>query len=446
MRTIPRVRAPSPDEFQHNYLPRCQPAIFVPLTEGRPATRLQDRAVLLSELADMPLAVRPNYVPDFGEGRRDAPPRATTLGAFLSELEAGSKELCVEYATPAQLVAHVPLPQAAGNYNPQNIISHTFLAGPGAFAHLHYDADLRPVLMYQVFGRKRYVLIDPEQTRKLDPLLDVGWEHTSSLFLQHFSEEDRNAFLHYVNAWDCTLEPGETLFVPALIWHYIEYLDVALSVNFRLPCDPKLQFVSDVVGVRSPYAHALAAWLAYGDAPEQARARVVEQLREVCEADNIDEQGRAAFVEAACWELCAELGLNIAGPEYTTHERLRRLSTSARIAQSRHPAPRPWSPSTRASLKEGAELLAPQDRPEWVLVEGGRLVGRLGPDPAHPWTLSVMGAIGRDGTASASELAANYNVPIESVCAFLSTLEAAGWVQRESSTGTSRGEASAGTG
>jgi hypothetical protein len=34
--------------------------------------------------------------------------------------------------------------------------------------------------------------------------------------------------------WDCTLEPGETLFMPLFVWHYVEYLSPALSVTYRL--------------------------------------------------------------------------------------------------------------------------------------------------------------------------------------------------------------------
>jgi ribosomal protein L16 Arg81 hydroxylase len=39
--------------------------------------------------------------------------------------------------------------------------------------------------------------------------------------------------LHYVEAQEGVLEPGDALFMPSGYWHYISYLDAGYSVSYR---------------------------------------------------------------------------------------------------------------------------------------------------------------------------------------------------------------------
>ena len=81
------------------------------------------------------------------------------------------------------------------------------MAAAGARVHLHYDPDLRNVLMVQLMGRKRYVIVDPSQTAKLAPGMPPEVRCGSGLFLENFSDEDLAGFLRYANAWDASSGP-----------------------------------------------------------------------------------------------------------------------------------------------------------------------------------------------------------------------------------------------
>ncbi len=49
---------------------------------------------------------------------------------------------------------------------------------------------------------------------------------------ENFTSAEKHDFINFANAYDCILHPGDTLFIPPLIWHHVEYLDLAMSINY----------------------------------------------------------------------------------------------------------------------------------------------------------------------------------------------------------------------
>lgn len=47
------------------------------------------------------------------------------------------------------------------------------------------------------------------------------------------SDRERVAFLKFVGAYDVILYPGETIYIPPLWWHFLQYMDNAMSVSLR---------------------------------------------------------------------------------------------------------------------------------------------------------------------------------------------------------------------
>ena len=79
---------------------------------------------------------------------------------------------CTEYDTPARVLTSFELPDicrvnGAGEeilglprkYGDFDLVTAIFLANEGNVGHLHFDGDQRDVLLYQVYGRKRVVLV-----------------------------------------------------------------------------------------------------------------------------------------------------------------------------------------------------------------------------------------------------------------------------------------------
>jgi hypothetical protein len=145
-----------------------------------------------------------------------------------------------EQPTPEKLLADLDLsaigvreirPGNADPYRPAEAgVAHSamFVAGPASAADAHTDGDGRDVLLYQCFGRKRVCLIPAVAGPLLHP---VGVFAT--VRLSAMTEHERAAFLDYAGGFEDVIQPGEAIFMPAFIWHHLDYLELSLSVNIR---------------------------------------------------------------------------------------------------------------------------------------------------------------------------------------------------------------------
>jgi lysine-specific demethylase 8 len=108
------------------------------------------------------------------------------------------------------------------------ITSNLFLANASNAAQMHFDGDHRHVLLYQVFGRKRAFVVPATSSMKMLTVLNQCWHNFSTM-----SEQEKQEFIAYVDGYECTLHPGDTLYFPMMAWHHLDYLDTGMSVNFR---------------------------------------------------------------------------------------------------------------------------------------------------------------------------------------------------------------------
>ncbi len=115
-----------------------------------------------------------------------------------------------------------------------------FYAKEGTRTLLHFDQDHRHVLLRQVCGRKRVVMIEPSQH---EHLLPIG--HNSTLNFSLLNDDERDRLFHSFSAEIAILEPGDLLYMPPLIWHYIEYVSTGLSIGHRFARNPINKFFSE---------------------------------------------------------------------------------------------------------------------------------------------------------------------------------------------------------
>ena len=103
-------------------------------------------------------------------------------------------------------------------------------------------------LVAQVKGRKLWTLFPPQQD--LYPTR-IPYEESSIYSEVDFTNIDKRNFAKLIDTtpYVVTLHPGDVLFVPKHWWHFVESLDLSISVNtwLELPCDNQDQLKEALV-------------------------------------------------------------------------------------------------------------------------------------------------------------------------------------------------------
>jgi Cupin-like domain len=104
-----------------------------------------------------------------------------------------------------------------------------FFGGQGAITRIHRDMDNSCVFLTELVGYKRVVLFSPKYSKLLYQFPFTS--HTSV----DINRADYQQFpaLKYVKGIDCTIGPGDTIFIPAGWWHHIEYKTPGLGFAIR---------------------------------------------------------------------------------------------------------------------------------------------------------------------------------------------------------------------
>src|SRR5690606_27668301 len=197
VRRVRRIPAPPPGDLVTRLVPLREPLVLEGFLAGTALGKATTAARARALAGTVPLELREEFVA-WSLARGGAPdvrPRqASTVAGYLDllEREPATAWMCTEHPTPASLLEALdpwPGALAAGG----GVASFTFVGGPGHHAHLHYDGDFRAVLLAQVFGLKRAVLVPPEASPLLLP---VG--NFAGVFVDRLEPRAREGFLEMV--------------------------------------------------------------------------------------------------------------------------------------------------------------------------------------------------------------------------------------------------------
>ena len=149
----------------------------------------------------------------------------TTVSVFLTERLPGIVHDKIPLPTaPAPIV----LPEPFASLGAAKAVVPYYMGNPGAFTHLHFDANCEHNFHYQLIGRKRFLLFPEARSKYLAPQ-----QQSSRIFLERVSAAERAHFADYAGGYDCVLEPGDSLYMPPLMWHYVDYEEPGISLSFR---------------------------------------------------------------------------------------------------------------------------------------------------------------------------------------------------------------------
>jgi hypothetical protein len=253
-----RITMPDRETFYREYVTQRRPVVITNLFEGQGIRDLDTLEKAKEVLGGVKLAVTREYT-SASSGGSQSTNEILSFNDYwdLVEADPSTNLVCAEYEIPARLMTLFDLPPACWpqTFHSQEILDlpkkagdfdlheNIFLANESNKAHLHYDGDQREVFLYQIFGRKDVALFQPWSGRFLRPL-DRPFFSASGLYLDRMTKEQRLDLLDEANGYYGTLNPGDAVYMPSLIWHHLDYVDNAMSFNIRFGRNRYRRFLS----------------------------------------------------------------------------------------------------------------------------------------------------------------------------------------------------------
>ena len=340
---VERVANLSPSVFWRRYVRPQKPVIVTDLVRDQPLAALSTAAAARRAVGEMSFLVSWNYVASlrYRIDQSKIEPESCSLGDYLDyvDLNPDTPKMCIEQRVTPELESLYAVPALCRKLDRTLM----FIGNAGNFAPLHFDGDNRQVLMTQMFGRKRVVLVPPWSAPKLLP-----HENFSSICLQNLRPEDQRDFLRYVGGYDCEVRPGESLFMPMLWWHYVEYRETSLSLHFRFGRNRYGEFFDTHIH-RSVHAQNVAYRYVNEHFGEGLGKEGFERLERVVKARHKSARHKYRAIEGLLGELCQEFSPHWQREPYAIRE---------------------WSPSPEDTGTDFYEAMSRRRRPRVQGAEG----------------------------------------------------------------------------
>jgi hypothetical protein len=153
------------------------------------------------------------------------------FGDYLDLVQAGptSKRLFLfnVFKHKKELFDDFTFPDVADNV--LKFLPFAFFGGEGAVTRIHKDMDNSNVFLSELYGNKRVVLFDPKYS---ELLYRYPFGTHTSIDINN-PDYDKFPGLDKVVGYDCTIEAGDTIFMPSGWWHHIEYRAAGIGFAMR---------------------------------------------------------------------------------------------------------------------------------------------------------------------------------------------------------------------
>lgn len=229
---IPRLDKIDQTEFRHDFLNVGRPVVLTSLTKEWQATKKWNFDYLAAVAGENIVPVY-NSNPAQDSEHQHAAAANIKLSKYLNMLKAGEKDLRMFFYNILNeapiLLNDFSYPKIGMKFVKR--LPVLFVGGKDAKVQMHYDIDLADLLLCHFGGKKRVLLIPPEQTQYM---YKVPFSF-SSLYDVDFSNPDLNKYpaLTKLNGYTTELNHGDALFIPSGYWHYIIYEEMGFSMTLR---------------------------------------------------------------------------------------------------------------------------------------------------------------------------------------------------------------------
>ena len=281
---IKKIKMPSAKEFYERYMKTLEPVVITDMFAGEAVREIRSREDVVREWGHVQIAMQSEYTAAYEKDKGKHEPSSEVNGSMITIAEyyefvrknPTTKKMCIEFPNPDAIKSKFHVPEVCKSQPGESafFINQCFIGNKGNYAHIHFDKAGSHGFLYQVFGRKKFIVWNAEASAKLAPFTQVsGWN------LENFSAKDRVAFLEFTGGQEVLLEQGDCMFVPLMCWHYVDYLDdsMSISLRFRRP-----NYMTKLANIMFPdlYYQGIAYKLATESVSEADRASIVAQLED----------------------------------------------------------------------------------------------------------------------------------------------------------------------
>ena len=226
-RAVPEVRFTSHAEFYRTH-PVSLPAVFRGLARDWPAVRTWDLEFFARNYRDT-TAVQIDQQGLYGEGE-ESRYVVSTLGKLVDSIRAGRRE-CLRFVPiiddNPELKRDLDMKFLTGFRSRFALREFTqfFLAPAATFTPVHCAHESNAFV--QVHGRKRWLLWPARYQQLIEPVSDRRpYFHADYV-------PGRAGLGAYAPAFEVALEPGDVLYVPPFVWHYVENVTTTIAAAYR---------------------------------------------------------------------------------------------------------------------------------------------------------------------------------------------------------------------
>ncbi|HEX5625445.1 MAG TPA: cupin-like domain-containing protein [Saprospiraceae bacterium] len=230
LQPIEKVSGLGRETFESRYLDPLKPVVFKDLIQDWPARDQWTFEFFRSRYGHLEV---PIYDSSFSQGGKGYMSSSMSMkfADYLDLIEKGPTQYRIFLWN---IFKHAP--ELAEYIRPFTIMNgfinelpFMFFGGQGSYTKIHYDIDCSHVFLTQFQTRKRVLLFDQDQSKYLQHVpFTVG-----CLVNPIDPDENKYPTLRHIKGWETVLEHGETLFIPSMYWHHIEYTDSGFSIALR---------------------------------------------------------------------------------------------------------------------------------------------------------------------------------------------------------------------
>ena len=231
LQPIPAIKGISQEDFKQQYFKPGVPVVIKDFVQSDcPAMQLWNFEYFKQQAGHASVGVHGSE--DAHPDKVTSPPQErTTFASYLDRIQAGPTEarlflfnVLMDFPALKKQLKVRTLAKGMLNWLPL-----MFFGGEGSSVRYHYDIDMSHVFLSQFQGIKKVYLFRNDQSPYLYKL---PYSFHGTVDLRHPDYEQFPA-LHHLQGHECTLEMGDTLFIPSGYWHYIQYVTAGYSVSHR---------------------------------------------------------------------------------------------------------------------------------------------------------------------------------------------------------------------